>query len=123
MSDRPSIVDSDGPIGVLSAESPPGAAYPFFPADLKVFTNRVTPADEVFGAAGRELQVGLAEEPAAEGKVALLQEFLLGLLGRAEYADPIVRHAVRFIQERRGLLLSPSGSSRKRWATPSGTWR
>ena len=104
VSDRPSIVDSDGPIGVLSAELHPGAAYPFFPADLKEFTNRVTPAIDVYGAAGRELQDRLAEEPTPEGRVELLQGFLLGLLGRADYSDEIVRHAVRIIQGQRGLI-------------------
>ncbi len=104
MSDRPSIVDSDGPIGVLSAELYPGAAYPFFPADLKELTNRVTPAAQVYGAAARELEARLAEEPGAEAKVDLLEAFLLWLLGRADYSDVVVRHAVRFIHERRGLL-------------------
>ncbi len=103
MSDRPSIVDSDGPIGVLSAELHPGAAWPFFPADLKEFTNRVTPATDVYGAAGRELQCRLSDEPTAEGKARLLQKFLLGLLGRAAQPDDVVRHAVRIICERRGL--------------------
>ncbi len=104
VSDRPSIVDSDGPIGVLSAELYPGAAYPFFPLDLKELTNRVTPAADVYGPAGRELQDRLAEEPTAGRKVELLQGFLLDLLRGAVYSDEVVRHAVRVIQERRGLV-------------------
>ena len=104
MSDRPSIVDSEGPIGVLSAELFPGAAFPFFPAELCDFTNRVTPATDVYGSAGRELQDRLAEEPTAEGRVRLLEAFLLGLLRQAQRSGELVRHAVRFIQERGGLL-------------------
>ncbi len=72
--------------------------------DLKELTNRVTPAPDVYGAAARELEARLGAEPAVEGKVELLQAFLLRLLGRADYGDEVVRHAVRFIQERRGLV-------------------
>jgi AraC-like DNA-binding protein len=59
---------------------------------------------ERYGAAGGELQARLAEEPTDEWKVDLLQAFLLRLLGRADYADEIVRHAVGIIQQRGGLI-------------------
>ena len=104
MSDRPSIVDSDGPFGVLSAEFYPGAAYPFFPHDLREMTNMVIPAGHVFGKRGAELEARLAEEPGDEGKVELLQQFLLRLLRDADRHDPIVGHAVSFIQESKGLI-------------------
>jgi len=104
MSDRPSMVDSDGPIGVLSAELYPGTAWPFFPADLRELTNRVTHAPQVYGTAAAELEEKLAEEATAEGRVKLLEGFLLDLLGKAKHTDQIVRHAVRLIQERGGLI-------------------
>ncbi len=104
MSDRPSIVDSEGPIGVLSAELYPGAAWPFFPPDLKELANLVTPAAQVLGAPAAELEARLAEEPTAQGKVDLLQDFLLGVLAQGRHEDEVVGHAVRFIQERGGLV-------------------
>ncbi len=104
MSDRPWIVDSDGPFGVLSVEFFPGAAYPFFPHDLRTMTDQVIPAADVLGKAGRELQNGLSEEPSAEGKVALVQNFLLGFFKDLHYPDSVVSHAVSIIQARRGLV-------------------
>jgi hypothetical protein len=90
ISDRPWIVDADGPFGVLSVEFHPGAAYPFFPCALKDLSNLVLPAPDVFGEAGRLLQNRLAEEPGMEGKVRLVQSFLLGFFGNTLYADSIV---------------------------------
>ncbi len=104
ISDRPWIVDSDGPFGVLSVELHPGAAYPFFPFALRDLANLVVPAPDVFGQAGRQMQERLAEEPSAEGKVELVQSFLLGFFTDLRSPDPVVRHAVSLIQARRGLI-------------------
>jgi AraC-like DNA-binding protein len=104
MSDRPSIVDSDGPFGVLSVEFYPGAAYPFFPLDLKDLTNQEIPVQQVLGRAGAELQSRLAEAASAEDRVGLVQDFLTGLLSEANTPDSIVSHAMAMIRARQGLV-------------------
>jgi len=104
MSDRPSIVDSDGPFGVLSVEFYPGAAYPFFPFALKDLTNQVIPAQQVLGRAGAELESRLGEAPTAEDRVGLVQGFLLCLLSEASSLDSIVSHAMAIIRARQGLV-------------------
>jgi len=103
-SNRPSVVDSDGPFGVLTVEFHPGAAYRFFGIPLGEMTNRVEPLADVLGTVGRELQDRLADEATPTGRVRLVQHFLLSLMENPGNPDVVVDHAVRWIQERKGLL-------------------
>lgn len=102
-SNRPSIVDADGPFGVLSLEFRRGAAYRLFRPPMSELVNRVVPLPDIEGARGVLLQERLVEAKRNRERVDLLQAFLCQSLAGLVPADPILDHAVSFIHRRGGL--------------------
>ncbi len=102
--EQPVTIDSGGPTGTIGVELKPTAAYRFFPFRLKDVTNGVALAEEVLDSRAREMQRRLADEPTVEGKLDLVQRFLVSLLRDRETFDPLVEWAVGEIQRTGGTV-------------------
>ncbi|MFA6508157.1 MAG: helix-turn-helix domain-containing protein [Treponemataceae bacterium] len=105
ISDQPWFIDHDeGAYGTLAVEFRPGAAYRFFNISHKAALNQVVPYQDILGKGYGAWQNLLAEELKIEGKVDLLQKFLITLLSKNSPQDSLVDHAVALIQARKGLI-------------------
>ena len=102
--EQPVTIDRVGPSGALGIEFKPSCAYRFFPFSLKEIKNSVALSDEMLGQHAAELQRRLLDIPNAEGKLALVQRYLLSVLGDKERYDPLVEWAVGEIRRSQGMV-------------------
>lgn len=104
LQEQPVTIDSAGPTGTVGIEFKPASAYRLFPFSLKEIRNSVVLGDEVLGGHASEVQRRLADDPTVDGKVAIVQQYLLSILRDSERSDPLVEWAVREIRRTRGTV-------------------
>lgn len=77
--DVPVILDVDEDIatGTLCAEFNPQGAYRFFRMPLNDIKNQIHPLKDILGTVAKQLEEQISNVESIEGKVALLQQFLL----------------------------------------------
>jgi hypothetical protein len=86
MTDIPSIVDAenDRPSGTIGVEFSAMGAYRFFHFPQSEIKNRIYPLTEVLGKVAARLQERIGNTPDVDGKIGIVQEFLLSRLGKRE---------------------------------------
>lgn len=106
MSDQSSIVDAQtqGPVASIGVEITAMGAYRFFHLRLKDIKNALHPLPDILGKAASIIEQQLAETPAINSKIHLLQQFLLSLFTKKE-EDTLFEYCIRQIQNSNGYNL------------------
>jgi len=81
---RPGVPRSEGVVDTFAVRFRPGGAFPFLRSSLRDFTNNAVPWDVFFGAEALEIEERLSEAANTEGRIRILEEFLLRRLSRRE---------------------------------------
>lgn len=105
LADTPVMVDSeaDDPSGTIGIEFSPDGAYRFFRLNFNDIKNQMYPLTDIFGKIAGELMHRVADAGSDEGKVDLLQQFLIRQYGNY-HEDPIFDFCVRKIKMSKGLI-------------------
>ena len=103
--DVPVILDvaEDVATGTLCAEFNPQGAYRFFRMPLNDIKNQILPLKDILGPVAKQLEEQISNVESVEGKVALLQQFLLGLFLLQE-EDSIFEFCVSKIISSKGKI-------------------
>jgi AraC-like DNA-binding protein len=103
--DVPVILDVDENVatGTLCAEFNPQGAYRFFRMRLNEINNQIHPLTDILGTIAKQLEEQISNVESVEGKVALLQQFLLKQLLLQE-EDPIFEYCVAKITSSKGKI-------------------
>lgn len=97
------IVDTLGDTGSIGIEFYPWI-FRLFNFPLSDLTNRYFSGDEIFGPVGNRLQSQIADTSLIEGKIALIENFLLQRLYSSRGEDTTMDYALRQIVSKHGLL-------------------
>jgi AraC-like DNA-binding protein len=89
------IVIEASPGSMMGAHFRPAGAWPFFGAPLGEFADHVIELDSVVGMQAGSLRDRLLEAPTPEGKLKLLEQWLLARGGESVYPDRAVHHALQ----------------------------
>jgi AraC-like DNA-binding protein len=98
------LIESDFEYGNLCVEFKPQGAYRFFQGSLSGLTDGIFDSYSVFNLPGRELQERISQHEDLDGKVRLLQQFLLQRFAALDKSDPITDYAVDRIVASGGLI-------------------
>lgn len=104
LSTHAALIDSDLEYGNLCVEFKPHGAYRFFGGALSGLTDGIFDVHSVFNRPGRELQERIAQCEDLDGKVRLLQQFLLQRFALLDKSDPITDYAMDRILASGGLI-------------------
>lgn len=96
-------VDEDVATGTLCAEFNPQGAYRFFHIPLNDIKNQILPLNDILGTVAKQLEEQISNVESIEGKVALLQQFLLKQFLRQE-EDSIFEFSVERIIASKGKI-------------------
>jgi AraC-like DNA-binding protein len=96
-------VDEDVVTGTLCAEFNPQGAYRFFHMPLNNIKNQIHPLTDILGTVAKQLEEQISNVEGVEGKVALLQQFLLKQFLLQE-ADSIFEYCVAKIISSKGKI-------------------
>ena len=96
-------VDEDVATGTLCAEFNPKGAYRFFRMRLNDIKNQIRPLNDILGTVAKKLEEQISDVESIEGKVALLQQFLLKQFLLLE-EDPIFEYCVAKIISSNGKI-------------------
>jgi AraC-like DNA-binding protein len=105
MADRSSIVDAEtpGPTGTIGVEINPIGAYRFFHIRLRNIKNELQYLTDVLGKTAKEVEQRIAEQRSIDGKIHLLQQFLLSLFLQSN-EDALFEFCVQQITASQGHL-------------------
>lgn len=96
-------VDEDVATGTIVVEFSPQGAYRFFRLSLNEIKNQIHPFTDILGTVAKQLEEQLSNIQIIEGKVALLQQFLLNqFMQQAE--DSIFEYCVAKITSSKGKI-------------------
>lgn len=103
--DVPVILDAykDIVTGTLCAEFNPQGAYRFFRVPLNDIKNQIHPLTDILGTVAKQLEEQISNVESVEGKVALLQQFLLNQF-RLQEEDPVFEYCVASILSSKGKI-------------------
>ena len=103
MSDCPSIVDAEmkGAIGTIGVEISAIGAYRFFHIRLKDIKNQLYLLEDIIGRPAKIIQQRMSETQSIDGKIQLLQQFLLSLFVQSE-EDTLFEYCIRQINLSKG---------------------
>ncbi|MFP5041299.1 DUF6597 domain-containing transcriptional factor [Parasediminibacterium sp. JCM 36343] len=103
--DVPVILDvaEDTATGTLCAEFSPQGAYRFFRMRLSDIQNQIYPLKDIIGIVAKQLEEQMCNIEGIEGKVALLQQFLLNQLSLQDN-DAIFEYSVSKIISSKGKI-------------------
>ena len=103
--DVPVILDVDENVatGTLCAEFNPQGAYRFFRIPLNDIKNQIYPLTDIIGTVAKQLEEQISNVESVEGKVALLQQFLLNQFLLQE-EDSIFEYCVAKILSSKGKI-------------------
>jgi len=96
-------VDEDVATGTLCAEFNPQGAYRFFRIPLNDLKNQIHPLKDILGTVAKQLEEQISNVESIEGKVALLQQFLLKQFLLQE-EDSIFEYCVAKIVSSKGKI-------------------
>jgi AraC-like DNA-binding protein len=96
-------VDKDMATGTLCAEFSPQGAYRFFHLSLNEIKNQIHPLTDIIGTVAKQLEEQISNVEGVEGKVALLQQFLLKQL-MLHQEDSIFEYCVNKILSSKGKI-------------------
>ena len=96
-------VDKDVTTGTLCAEFNPQGVYRFFRMRLNEIKNQIHPLKDILGTVAKHLEEQISNIESVEGKVALLQEFLLKQF-RLQEEDPVFEYCVARIISSKGKI-------------------
>lgn len=105
MSDLPAIVDSekDSTVGTIGVEFSPQGAYRFFHLRHSEIKNQIHPLTDILGNIAKQLEEEISNTELIDGKIFLLQQFLLKLFSLNE-ADSIFDYCIQKIRLTRGKI-------------------
>lgn len=103
--DVPVILDAEKDIstGTIVVEFNPQGAYRFFQISFNDIKNQIHPLSDILGTMAGQLEEQIANAERVEGKVALLQQFLLNQLMRNP-EDSIFEYCVSKITDSKGRI-------------------
>jgi AraC-like DNA-binding protein len=103
--DTPAIIDleHDAPHGNIGIEFSPMGAYRLFRVRQAELKNRIFLIEEVLGKSAKEIQEAIANTVAVDGKIRLVQQYLINLMSDSE-ADLVLDYCVREIESSKGLM-------------------
>ncbi len=102
---RPGVPRSEGVIDTFAVRFRPGGAFPFLRSPLHEITNSSAPWDVFFGAEALEVEERLAETANTEGRIQILEEFLLRrLFRREEFGLELLQNGIRRIVSQNGQI-------------------
>ena len=101
---RPSVVDPYTDFGTIGIEFHPFGAHRLFHISMHDITNQFCDATEILNRQGRELQERLVNTETVEGKLEIVQGFLLQQLNKFEKDDLPIEYAVRQITANKGMV-------------------
>lgn len=100
---NPTIVETLGDTGSIGIEFYPWI-FRLFNFPLSEMTNSYFSGDEIFGPTGNRLQSQIEDIPLVEGKITLIEDFLIQRLYSSSRQDTTMEYALRKIVSRHGLL-------------------
>jgi AraC-like DNA-binding protein len=101
---KPTVVEPKGEFGCIGIEFNPIGIYRLFNFSLSEITNSFYQGDEIFGSAGSRLQRQIDEITTVEGKIAVLESFLLKWLYESNRGDKTMDYALQQIVSHNGLV-------------------
>lgn len=107
-----------GKTGFIGIEFYPYGAYPIFGIPMTETSNRLLPADTLWGKWGRRVNETLSNLGSVNEKIKFIQEELVDLLRKKKLANPLVEYCVNSLKTANGLttisdLESKTGYSRR----------
>ena len=96
-------VDEDVATGTIVVEFNPQGAYRFFRISLNEIKNQIHPLTDVLGTVAKQLEEHISNVESTEGKVALLQQFLLNQF-KQQAEDSIFEYCVAKITSLKGKI-------------------
>jgi AraC-like DNA-binding protein len=95
--------EEDAPTGTIVIELNPLGAYRFFPLAYVHVKNQIVELTDLIGHNAVELESRLGEADTLNMKLGLLQDFLIGQLGKSDI-DPIYDFCIQRISDTKGLI-------------------
>jgi AraC-like DNA-binding protein len=104
MCDVPTVVDleNDAPHGNIGIEFSPLGAYRLFQLRHAELKNKIFLIEEVLGKSGKEIQAIIADTESVNGKIQIIQTYLIKLLLRSE-SDQVLDYCIHQIESSKGL--------------------
>ncbi len=105
MADIPAIVESENvsQAGTIGVEFSPFGAYRFFHLPQSEIKNQIHPLTDILGNIAKQLEEEMSNTESIDGKVFLLQQFLLKLFSHQD-ADYIFDYCVQKLQSTKGKI-------------------
>jgi AraC-like DNA-binding protein len=97
-------IESDGKIGFLSVRFFPWGAYHFFKEPISNFLDQTISIDKLWPLHYNEIVSGIQHENSIEGRLHLLQQFLLKRLSENRLKDISIDEAIKLIRHSKGQL-------------------
>jgi len=106
MTDVPSIVDveTNSPSGTIGIQFSPMGAYRFFNIKQSEIKNQIHPLTDILGIAAKALEEQISNVESLNGKIHLIQQFLLKQLMRRD-GDDVFDFCIQKITQTRGKIL------------------
>ena len=103
--DTPAVIDleHDAPHGNIGIEFSPMGAYRLLNLRQAELKNKIFLIEEVLGRSAKEIQEAIANTESINGKISLVQRYLINLLLNSE-ADPVLDYCLNEIEGSKGLL-------------------
>lgn len=115
---KSAIIDPQGSFGTIGVEFKPFGVSSFFSMPFDEITNQFNHFDDIFNRIGRELKQRIVDSNSVDGKISILESFLINQLALSKKDPSFVEYAANQITSKNGLinisdLIKDTGYSRR----------